>query len=120
MGRPLGSRNRPKGDAGNGGAEVLRNTVSGKELRGYVERIEDLNSQQKDIAVARAGVLAELKAFGYDAPTVRAIIKRRAMDPDKRATMDALMDEYIAALGNFAATPLGEAGADRMRQEAED
>jgi hypothetical protein len=25
------------------------------------------------------------------------------------------MDQYISALGDFAGTPLGQAGADRMR-----
>jgi hypothetical protein len=28
------------------------------------------------------------------------------------------MDQYMSALGEFAGTPLGQAGADRVREEA--
>ena len=49
---------------------------------------------------------------------MRAIVKRRGMDPEKRATQDDLLNEYLSALGDFATTPLGEAGADRVRDEA--
>jgi hypothetical protein len=35
--------------------------------------------------------------------------------PYQREIADALMDEYLSALGDFAGTPLGVAGADRMR-----
>jgi hypothetical protein len=31
----------------------------------------------------------------------------------------ALMDQYVSALGDFAGTPLGVAGADRMRGASE-
>jgi hypothetical protein len=37
------------------------------------------------------------------------------MNEEQRAAADALMDQYMAALGDFAGTPLGQAGADRMR-----
>jgi hypothetical protein len=36
----------------------------------------------------------------------------------QREIADALMDEYLSALGDFAGAPLGLAGADRMRGEA--
>jgi hypothetical protein len=36
----------------------------------------------------------------------------------QREIADALMDEYLSALGEFAGAPLGLAGADRMRGEA--
>jgi hypothetical protein len=48
--------------------------------------------------------------------TLRTIIKRRAMDPYERANADAMLDMYMAALGEFADTPLGQAGAERMRE----
>jgi hypothetical protein len=55
---------------------------------------------------------------GYDRDTVRAIITRRKLNEEQRAAADALMDQYMSALGDFAGTPLGEAGADRVRGEA--
>jgi hypothetical protein len=37
------------------------------------------------------------------------------MNEEQRAAADALMDQYMSALGDFAGTPRGLAGADRMR-----
>jgi hypothetical protein len=42
---------------------------------------------------------------------VRAIITRRKLNEEQRAAADALMDQYLSALGDFAGTPLGVAGA---------
>jgi hypothetical protein len=41
------------------------------------------------------------------------------MNEEQRETAAALMDQYVSALGDFAGTPLGLAGADRMRGGAE-
>jgi uncharacterized protein (UPF0335 family) len=114
MGRPLGSRNKPKDD-GNG--EPRRNSdVNGVALQQYIERIENVNAEIADLTGDRREIFKEVKGAGYDTATVRAIVKRRAMDQDKRHTMDELLDMYMAALGDFASTPLGEAGADRIRE----
>jgi hypothetical protein len=37
------------------------------------------------------------------------------MNEEQRSGADALMDQYLSALGDFAGTPLGQAGADRAR-----
>ena len=46
---------------------------------------------------------------------MRAIIARRKLNEAQREAADALMDQYVSALGDFVGTPLGQAGADRMR-----
>jgi uncharacterized protein (UPF0335 family) len=120
MGRHLGSRNKPKDDNGGiGHNSGLRDAVDGEELRGYIERIEKLNFEYKMTASLRLEVFDELKKRGYDAATVRALIKRRAMDADKLADMDALLDQYRAALGDFVGTALGQAMAPGTRAAAE-
>jgi uncharacterized protein (UPF0335 family) len=122
MARRLGSKNKPKDDwdsgYGDDSGEPLRNTVSGKELRGFIERIEYVNEQQKEIQSDRSQILKELKTQGYDRDTVRAIVKRRKLTEEQREAADALLEQYLAALGDFATTALGEAGASRMRGEA--
>jgi len=118
MGRPKGSKNRLKEDEGDeGNGEVLRNTVNPAELRKYIERIEYCNEEQKAISSDRQQVFKELKHAGYDRDTVREIVSRRKLTMEQREAADALMDQYLSALGNFASTPLGQAGADRMRAE---
>ena len=122
MGRPRGIRNRVKdgdGEFGTHSDKVLRNTADGTELRSYIERIEGMNAQIKEWADARKDIFKEFKSNGYDTKTLRAIIKRRAMDPNERDTADALLDMYMAALGDFASSPLGRAGADVLRQAQE-
>jgi hypothetical protein len=44
---------------------------------------------------------------------------RRKLTEEQQVAAAALMDQYVSALGDFAGTPLGLAGADRMRGGAE-
>jgi uncharacterized protein (UPF0335 family) len=117
MGRPLGSRNKPKD--GNGDDVPLRvNTVSGDELQAYIDRIEYCNEQQKEISSDRSQIYRELKQAGYDRDTVRAIVARRKLTVEQREAAEALMDQYLSALGDFASTPLGQAGAESLHAGA--
>jgi uncharacterized protein (UPF0335 family) len=109
---------RPK-KAHTSDGEARPNSVDGGELRAYIERIENLNAEIADLTGDRREIFKEVKGAGYDTVTVRSIVKQRAMDADKRHAMEALMDEYLAALGDLADTPLGMAGADRVREAAE-
>lgn len=117
MSRPRGSKNRSKNDDGEFASDdaPLRNTVNAAELRNYMQRIEDLNDQQKEISGDRSQVFKELKQAGYDRDTVRVLVRRRKQTAEQREVADALMDMYRSALGDFAETPLGQAGADRIR-----
>ncbi|HEV3144075.1 MAG TPA: GapR family DNA-binding domain-containing protein [Gemmataceae bacterium] len=56
----------------------------------------------------RSQIFKELKQAGYDRDTVRALVRRHKMNEEQRAAADALMDQYMAALGDFAGTPLGQ------------
>lgn len=112
MGRPRGSKNKSSFDDGDGGDAPLRNSVSGEELRAYIERIEYCNEQQTEISADRQQVFKELKQAGYDRDTVRALVARRKLTLEQREAADALMDQYRSALGDFASTPLGEAAIE--------
>lgn len=98
--------------------EALRNSVDGAELRKYINRVERVNEEIAERTSDRREIYAEVKSAGYDVATVRAIIKRRSMDQDKRHEMDELLEMYRSALGEFANSPLGMAGAERVREEA--
>ena len=95
----------------------LRNSVDGAELSALIERIENVSVVIADLTGDRREIYAEIKAAGYDTATVRAIVKLRATDAAVRYEKATLLSTYMAALGDFASTELGVAGADRIRDE---
>jgi uncharacterized protein (UPF0335 family) len=83
--------------------------IPGAELAQFVERITRLEEEKAGIASDIKDVYSELKSRGFDAPTVRQIIKISKMDADKRAEQEALLELYLNALGQLRDTPLGNA-----------
>ena len=70
-----------------------------EQLRLLIERIERLNEDIKGISEDRKDVYAEAKGTGYDVKTIRAVIKRRAMEHAAKQEMDALLETYEVNLG---------------------
>lgn len=68
-------------------------------LRSFVERIERLEEEKKEVAEQIKDVFAELKAEGFDTKAIRAIVRRRKQDPDAIAEEEAVLDLYLNALG---------------------
>lgn len=73
--------------------------VTAAELRQFIERIEQLRSEQADIKTQEKEVFAEIKSRGYMTRPIRTILKRRAADPVKLAEEEAVLEVYMAALG---------------------
>ena len=76
-----------------------RANVTGEELRQFIERVERLEEEKKDISEQIKEVFAEMKGRGFDVKAVRAILKERKQDPDDIAEQEALIDLYRSALG---------------------
>lgn len=73
--------------------------VTAGELRQFVERIERLEAEKKDIAEQIKEVYAESKARGYDVKAMRSIISLRKRDKDDIAEQEAVIEMYKEALG---------------------
>ena len=73
--------------------------VSAEQLRLFIERIERLEEDKVGIAGDIKDVYAEAKGTGFDAKTMRGIVKLRKMDRPARQEAEALMETYKAALG---------------------
>ncbi len=73
--------------------------VAGKRLLSFLERIENLEEEKKDLAEDIKEVYAEAKGVGFDAKILRRIIKLRKMEPEKRREEDELLDLYMSAIG---------------------
>jgi uncharacterized protein (UPF0335 family) len=77
----------------------MSENIAADQLRLFIERIERLREEKKGLADDEKDVFLEAKATGYDAPTMRTILKLRAMDANKRQEAEALLATYAAALG---------------------
>lgn len=73
--------------------------VTANELRQFVERIERLDAEKKDLAEQQKEVMAEAKARGYDTKVLRKVIALRKRDADDIAEEEAVLEMYKEALG---------------------
>ncbi|WP_370281257.1 DUF2312 domain-containing protein [Pseudooceanicola sp.] len=73
--------------------------VTANELRQFIERIERLDAEKKDLADQQKEVMAEAKARGYDTKVMRKVIALRKRDKDDIAEEEAVLEMYKEALG---------------------
>lgn len=83
-----------------------KNTIGGELLRGFVERIENINEQIKTLGKDKGVVMAEAKAANLVPAGVNYIVKKRKMKPSERAEAEVLEDMYLHAMGMAADNPL--------------
>jgi uncharacterized protein (UPF0335 family) len=86
-------------------------TMAADQLRLFIERIERLEEEKKNIADDIKDVYAEAKANGYHTKTMRKCIALRKMETHQRHEEEALLETYKNALGmdGFDTTPLAMA-----------
>ena len=73
--------------------------VTADELRQFIERFEQLESEKKDVAEQQKELMAEAKGRGYDTKVMRKVIALRKRKPDELAEEEAVLEVYKAALG---------------------
>ena len=73
--------------------------VAGKRLKSFLERIERLEDEKKELAEDIKEVYAEAKGTGFEPKVMRRIVKLRKMDIEKRREEDELLELYKAAIG---------------------
>lgn len=98
MARPEAANDAPD-DASKAGDEKEIGGVSGKRLRGYLDRIERLEEEKKGIADDIKDIYAEAKGVGFDVKILRKVYQLRKMDTDKRREEEELLELYKAAVG---------------------
>lgn len=73
--------------------------ASGDIIKSFVERIERGEQEKKDAATFVSGIYAEAKSRGFDAPTIRKVVKLRRQNAEKRREDEALLELYKSAVG---------------------
>ena len=73
--------------------------ITGERLRSLIERIERLEEEKKALSDDIREVYAEAKADGFDAKTMRQVIRLRKLESNDRQEQEALLETYLSALG---------------------
>jgi uncharacterized protein (UPF0335 family) len=80
--------------------DVLNSTAQG-QLKSIIERIERLEVEKAEVAEQIKEVFAEAKGNGFDVKILRKVVRLRKQDRAKRQEEDAILDLYLAALGEI-------------------
>ena len=73
--------------------------VTSDELRQFIERIERLEAEKKDVADQQKEVMAEAKGCGYDVKALKKLVSIRRRDEQEVAEEEAILEIYKEALG---------------------
>ena len=73
--------------------------VTADELRQFIERYEQLQSEKDDVANQQKELMAEAKGRGYDTKIMKKIISIRKRKADAVAEEEAILELYKSALG---------------------
>lgn len=80
-------------------SEIQTGHNSQAQLKSLVERIENIETQIKEFSSDRSDIYAEAKGAGFDVPALKAIVRARREDGEKRRNREAVIDTYRVALG---------------------
>ena len=72
--------------------------IAGDRIRSFVERIEQIEAELKELTETKKEVFSEAKGEGFDVKVLKEIIKLRKQDQDERDEHDTLLDVYIRAM----------------------
>ena len=72
--------------------------VAGDRLRSFVERIEHLEEEIKQLTDDKKDIYAEAKGDGFDVKILKEVIRLRKQDQKERDERDSLLDVYLTAL----------------------
>ncbi len=75
------------------------NEADGGKLASYIERIERLEEERKELGADVREIFAEAKGNGFDTKVMRQILRLRKMTPADRAEAEFLRDSYKKLLG---------------------
>jgi uncharacterized protein (UPF0335 family) len=78
-------------------------TAAAEILNSAMNRLDGLDDKIRGLNRSKSDVYAELKAQGFDAATVRKVLKERRIDPILRQEKQAIFDAYWEAVGGSQA-----------------
>jgi uncharacterized protein (UPF0335 family) len=73
--------------------------VAVERLTSFIERLERLEDEKRDVSDQIKDVFAEAKGEGFDIKTMRQVLKLRRLKPHDRSEQEELLEVYKTALG---------------------
>jgi len=73
--------------------------IAAKKLQSYVERIERLEEEKKNIADDIKEFYSAAKGEGFDPKIMRQVVRLRKIESSERQEQEALLHLYMHALG---------------------
>jgi uncharacterized protein (UPF0335 family) len=72
---------------------------SKQQLLSIIERVESIEAEIKERGSDRTDIYKEAAGHGYDVPALKAIVRARREDSEKRQAREAMVDLYRGTLG---------------------
>jgi uncharacterized protein (UPF0335 family) len=73
--------------------------IAGEQLRTFIERIERLEEEKKDVQEQIKEVFSEAKGVGFDARIMRQLLRLRRLRDADRSEQEELLEIYKTAIG---------------------
>jgi uncharacterized protein (UPF0335 family) len=73
--------------------------IAGEQLRAFIERIERLEEEKKDVQEQIKEVFSEAKGVGFDIRIMRQLLRLRRLRDTDRSEQEELLEIYKAAIG---------------------
>ncbi len=83
--------------------------IAGDRIRSFVERIEQIETELKELTEAKKEIFSEAKAEGFDVKVLKEILKLRKQDQDERDEHETLLDVYMRAMDEAESAPAAKA-----------
>ena len=73
--------------------------IAGEQLRAFIERIERLEEEKKDVQEQIKEVFSEAKGSGFDTRIMRQLLRLRKLRDADRSEQEELLEIYKSAIG---------------------
>ena len=73
--------------------------IAGEQLRTFIERIERLEEEKKDVQDQIKEVFSEAKGSGFDTRIMRQLLRLRKLRDVDRTEQEELLEIYKSAIG---------------------
>jgi uncharacterized protein (UPF0335 family) len=79
--------------------------IPGERICSFVERVERIDEEIKELNEGKKEIFAEAKGEGFDVKVLKEIVRLRKQDKDERDEQESLLDLYLRAMESAGAAP---------------